>query len=130
MKDVLYCIILVLASAFLVCLLSSTLVIFVTSFLVYIQHRMRGKYKITYKEIKGTILNSVYYSKYFDFLNESLYLYENTFYLSFFSTMRMILWCEKNVYYNFSREMTNLVKLFIISASGFAISFLILCIFW
>lgn len=130
MKDVLYCIILVLSVAFLVCFLYSTLVIFVTSFLVYIQHRRRGKYKITYKEIKGTILNSVFYSRYFNFLNKSLYLYGNTFYLSFFSTMRMILWCEKNVYYNCSREMTNLVKLFIISAPGFAISFLILCIFW
>lgn len=130
MKDVLYCIVLVLSLAFLVCFLYSTLVIFVTSFLVYIGHKKNGKYKITYKEIKRTILNSVYYSKYFDFINESLYLYGNTFYLSFLSTMRMILWCEKNVYYNYSREMTNLVKLFIISVPGLAISFLILYIFW
>lgn len=130
MKDALYCLIWILSLSFLVCFLFSTLMIFSSSFLVYIRHKKNGKYKITYKEIKRTILNSVYYSKYFDFLNESLYLYRNTFYLSFLSTIMMMYWCEKNVYCNYSREMTNLVKLFIISVPGLAISFLILCIFW
>lgn len=130
MKDALYCLIWLLSLSFLICFLFSTLVIFDTSFLVYIRHKKNGKYKITYKEIKRTILNSVYYSKYFDFLNESLYLYRNTFYLSFLSTMMMIRWCEKNVYYNYSNQMTNFIKLFLISVSGLAISSSILYIFW
>ena len=125
MKEIFLCLILIIFIFFAILAISSLCTILIWGFIVYFVHRKNGKYKIKYREIKNTILNSVYYSRYFDFFNSTLYIFGYTFYLSFPQTIMMMYWCEHNIYLVCGKEMTNLVKTFFTSIIVLFITFLI-----